>query len=1059
MSTLSNETIGQIGERTVSVPNMALNSLPQLQPLNTRLPNRPLPLSSLSLAAGKSTNMNTSNPQETLKPALKSASITKKVSYTFLTVFMLILLSLLLLPSITKQLLINRLLDAGADRVEINQVRFNQRGIQILGIAIYHNKQNILHAQRITLEPVWQSLNDERININRLDLHGGFIQLRKNTQGNWGLPGFSSSKDDAENSQPIPIVGINRLYISESRIHLQQGKTSPVIQLKSLDMKNFHPWKPEQDSAFSMTLYAAGGELKLRGISRPFADQGSVAGAFSVDGVDIGLLQKWLDAPHDQRINAYAKIANDFSASWYKDPTSGDIKDINITGTTNTQISKGAFKNAQLELQLKGIDLHAQYIISDDAIELDGNLDLNQFKAHILKDNNARISAPNTQWHGQLSYNRHSNALALNGQLKFLNVAVQQKDRSLQLSKASWKGKIATTGQNISTQNTLNLKGLSLKQGDDAMSLNTLSWIGDLSRHQHYLNSQQSLIKATQLNIKQAKQHLQLDALNWKGASQFGLKQQDTTQSGRLELSGLLMDPQHSTGQQRIRQQYLLWQGRYQRSSNGRAEIKGTLLGKQTELTQQDKSLELAHFALTQVDIQQDGDQASGSINEVTIQGASALAPDQNIKLNTLTLQQLNFGLPATVSIQASHIRGLDARLSMASAAADTGKSSSAKADNNAKNTSNQTKGAKPTVNARPIEQPRLFEGINMFLGKIILEQSRIELTDSSLKPPFVSKLNNLFIELDQVDSKTPENTSKITLHADIGEFGKLNIDGDFQVLQPTVQSQFNAKIRALNLLDLNPYLRAQLNDEVQSGSLNIDTHFSITAGILKVDNDLTIHHMELAANASEKEAGSSGSILDSALNLLQDSSGTIKMKLPISGRFDSPDFDISDAINQAMSKSVATGVLLYLQPIGALVAVGKLVHDEFNTLRFNPVSFAPSSSKLNSTNRQYLDDLATRLNDRPGIHIKVCGVAVKADRDALLKNIQSAKGGQQQTNTKPSETLVSDKQLIAMASQRASNVRHYLINQTSLSTDHLIDCAARFDRDDSALPEVRMGQ
>ena len=115
------------------------------------------------------------------------------------------------------------------------------------------------------------------------------------------------------------------------------------------------------------------------------------------------------------------------------------------------------------------------------------------------------------------------------------------------------------------------------------------------------------------------------------------------------------------------------------------------------------------------------------------------------------------------------------------------------------------------------------------------------------------------------------------------------------------------------------------------------------------------------------------------------------------------------------------------------------------------PVEFSPGLSEIDTEDKDYLGKVARVLKERPKLAIKLCGVAVAADRTYLQQQAaaKTEKDKQNQTS-KPAAPDISEAQLTALAGTRANQVKDYLVEQFSIPASHLVNCRPRVDTDNS---------
>jgi hypothetical protein len=222
---------------------------------------------------------------------------------------------------------------------------------------------------------------------------------------------------------------------------------------------------------------------------------------------------------------------------------------------------------------------------------------------------------------------------------------------------------------------------------------------------------------------------------------------------------------------------------------------------------------------------------------------------------------------------------------------------------------------------------------------------------------------------------------------------------------------------------------------------------------VIDSENKLVIRGLEISPVDNESREKLDGSLtvsLDTALGMLRDKNNTIKLDLPVSGDIDSPDFEISDVINTAVGKAITQGSMTYLkfalQPYGALITIAELAGDAATKVRLQPVNFAAGEAVPAAESDGYLEKVAGILKDRPEVNIKICGLAVAADRAAL--------GGTAAADAKDKaaasgKAVVTDLQLLELAKQRAAFVKDRLVIKYGASAGRLVACTPEIDADE----------
>jgi outer membrane protein OmpA-like peptidoglycan-associated protein len=238
---------------------------------------------------------------------------------------------------------------------------------------------------------------------------------------------------------------------------------------------------------------------------------------------------------------------------------------------------------------------------------------------------------------------------------------------------------------------------------------------------------------------------------------------------------------------------------------------------------------------------------------------------------------------------------------------------------------------------------------------------------------------------------------------------------------------------------------------------LNADTTLLIDKKHMKGQIDLELHQLQLETVESKNSLQSKIPVpLNIALDTLRDSNDTIVLKIPIKGDPNSPSFDPNDAITKALATGVKKGALTYLtfalQPYGAVITAAKYAGEELTKVHLKPVEFGPGLSEIDAEDKDYLGKVAGVLKERPKLAIKLCGVAVDADKAYLQQQAaaKTEKDNKSQTS-KPAAPEISEIQLTELAGTRANLVKDYLVEQFGIPASHLVNCKPRIDTDNSS--------
>jgi outer membrane protein OmpA-like peptidoglycan-associated protein len=338
---------------------------------------------------------------------------------------------------------------------------------------------------------------------------------------------------------------------------------------------------------------------------------------------------------------------------------------------------------------------------------------------------------------------------------------------------------------------------------------------------------------------------------------------------------------------------------------------------------------------------------------------------------------------------------------------------------------------------------------------------STLKFVDESVKPVFKTKLDFAQLKLENIDSREPEQPTSLVLDSKMGKYTRVALQGDLRPFQQPPGLNLKGSIDAMDLPQLSSYTRGGLGLLLNSGTLDAKLNMQTKAEQLDGKATLQLHQLQVKSVPGENTLQSKIPVpLDTALDTLRDKNNTIKLEIPVAGNVNDPEFNVNDAISQALAKGVQKGALSYLtlalQPYGALITAAKYAGEAATRVRLNPVEFEPGQSTLDESDREYLVKVAQVLKDRPKIAIKLCGVAVAQDRLFLEQQLQQEQQKQQQQSAKPpaqtaaaAETpAVDETQLSEIAEQRAAAVKDFLIQKHQVPASRLAGCLPQLEID-----------
>ena len=319
---------------------------------------------------------------------------------------------------------------------------------------------------------------------------------------------------------------------------------------------------------------------------------------------------------------------------------------------------------------------------------------------------------------------------------------------------------------------------------------------------------------------------------------------------------------------------------------------------------------------------------------------------------------------------------------------------------------------------------------------------------DASLDPPFRIEAQTINIKVLDIDNTQPDKKSQATVDLIIGKHGAIHLEGYTVVFAKRPTFDLTGSVKGLDLRPTTSYTIRYLGHRIKHGQLDMDLKLKADNGILDSVLKMEIHKFELEALSPEDQKeldNNMGVPVNTALVLLRDKDDAIRLELPITGDINNPDFDPTDAITQAISKSLTTAVINYYTPFGLVTATGMML-DLATALRFDPVVFNPGKHELAASHYEYLDKLAKLMKERPGVYLILCGRVNSADLQALFptrKVPQQSQAPAANDSAQPALKLTPQEQqaLLRLATQRADGIKDYLVRAGEVAHERLIVC------------------
>ena len=282
--------------------------------------------------------------------------------------------------------------------------------------------------------------------------------------------------------------------------------------------------------------------------------------------------------------------------------------------------------------------------------------------------------------------------------------------------------------------------------------------------------------------------------------------------------------------------------------------------------------------------------------------------------------------------------------------------------------------------------------------GPINIKNMTLDFEDKNLPIPFKTTISKLNGEVSAVKNRA-NSTSNLEINGVVDNYGVAKITGIVNPNDIRILTDINMKFQNISMKNFTPYTAKFVGRAIKDGKLELDLNYNISESNLKAKNSIIIKKLELGEKIESKDAVSLP--LDLAITLLEDSSNTIDLNLPVSGNVDDPEFSIAAIVWKAFVNLITKAITAPFSLIGSLFNFSE---DEINSVDFNL-----KESEITPIQKETLDKIALILNSKKEFAISFS----------------------------PSFDEKNEKEKIA--NQRALNIQKYLIEEKSIDKKQVV--------------------
>ncbi|MDK2776386.1 MAG: DUF748 domain-containing protein [Pseudomonadota bacterium] len=203
-------------------------------------------------------------------------------------------------------------------------------------------------------------------------------------------------------------------------------------------------------------------------------------------------------------------------------------------------------------------------------------------------------------------------------------------------------------------------------------------------------------------------------------------------------------------------------------------------------------------------------------------------------------------------------------------------------------------------------------------------------------------------------------------------------------------QGRIRQTIRQLDLVAFNGYVAQAIGYHVERGMLDLDVDVTIDKAQLDGKVKILLRNSRFVPvdkKVIDRVSKQISMPVDTALDLLRDDNGNVKVTVPVSGDLSDPDVGISDITSQLSQLALKQGAMYYLrqslQPYGLFLSLASYAGDYLMAIRLDSLEYEQGSAELTDDHQKNLQKVAQLMREKEDLELQVCPFVSKAEAKA----------------------------------------------------------------------------
>jgi len=330
-----------------------------------------------------------------------------------------------------------------------------------------------------------------------------------------------------------------------------------------------------------------------------------------------------------------------------------------------------------------------------------------------------------------------------------------------------------------------------------------------------------------------------------------------------------------------------------------------------------------------------------------------------------------------------------------------------------------------------------------------VINTQSIKLVDNNVTPTYERQIFVDKLTLENIDANFPDNESPFIFKGRSDKYTKYDFQGMIKPFTEKTNFSLSGSLTELSLPTINPYLQQMLGFDVASGELDIMPTVTITESIIKGDTLIKIRGLELDSKKqyqSKNLKSETALPVNTALGMLKDDKGNLKLAVPMQGNVDNPDFGFGGFISLITKKAIYSAAQGYLMntflPYGKLLSIAFSAGQYVMKTRFEHLPYEPMQTSISQQQQGYVDQFIALMQSKTEMQVKVCATATLIDIPADKPELKT-----------PESKVIF---LESIANTRMTTFKEYVVSK-GIESARILLCSPEVDLDKKAVPKIEI--